>query len=95
LNTPRHIPKTALVLSWLHERTKEGEMGNESDDRKKCRCGRGPMGGNGAIYGLGMIGALFYFIHQATSFWGGVAGVVKAVFWPAIVLYKVLGLLNM
>ncbi len=48
-----------------------------------------------AIYGLGVIGALIYFIQSAASFWGGILGIVKAIFWPAVVVYKVLELLNL
>lgn len=49
------------------------------------------MGEQGsAIYGMAFIGALIYFIQHATSFWGGVLGFFKAVFWPAVVIYKVL-----
>lgn len=43
-----------------------------------------------SIYGLGFIGALVYFIQHATSFWSGVLGIGKAIFWPALVVYKVL-----
>lgn len=32
----------------------------------------------GAVYGLGFIGAVIYFIAQATGFWMGVLGVLKA-----------------
>lgn len=34
------------------------------------------------FYGLGLIGAAIYFISQATSFWMGVLGFLKAVIWP-------------
>lgn len=47
------------------------------------------------LYGMGFIGALVYFISHALSFWGGVLGVIKAVFWPAFVIYKVLELLKL
>ena len=40
-----------------------------------------------AIYGLGLIGSLVYFIGTATSFWIGVLGVLKAFVWPAILVY--------
>jgi hypothetical protein len=43
-----------------------------------------------AIYGLGLIGAAVYFIGQATSFWLGVLGFLKAIVWPAILIYKLL-----
>jgi hypothetical protein len=52
-------------------------------------------GVSGGIYGMAFIGAAIYFLQHATSFWGGVAGFFKAVFWPAVVLYKVLELLKM
>lgn len=51
--------------------------------------------GSGAIYGIGVLGALVYFIQTATSFVDGVVGVIFAFFWPGVVLYKVLGLLNL
>ena len=43
-----------------------------------------------AIYGLGFIGALIYFIQVATSFWIGVIGFFKAIFWPAFLVYYLL-----
>ncbi len=66
----------------------------ETDSCKKSGCRKGP-GGNGAIYGMGVVGALFYYIHQATSFMTGLMGVLKALFWPAVLVYKVLDLLKM
>ena len=42
-----------------------------------------------AIYGLGFIGAAIYFISHATSFWMGVGGLLKAIVWPAILVYEV------
>jgi len=50
---------------------------------------------NGAVYGLGMIGAAVYFIQQSTGFWMGVVGLLKALVWPAVVMYKVLELLKL
>jgi hypothetical protein len=44
----------------------------------------------GAVYGLGLIGALVYFIQSATSFWDGVYGVFQAVVWPAFLVYGAL-----
>ncbi len=40
------------------------------------------------IYGLGIIGAAVYFISQATSFWMGVLGFLKAIVWPALLVYE-------
>ena len=50
---------------------------------------------SGAIYGLGVIGALFYFLQHATTFSLIAMGVGKAVFWPALVIFKVLTLLQL
>lgn len=41
-----------------------------------------------AVYGLGFIGAAIYFIIQATTFWMGVLGVLKAIVWPAFFVYE-------
>jgi len=46
--------------------------------------------GGGAVYGLGFIGALVYFIQQADGFWVGVLGVLKAIVWPAFLVYEAL-----
>lgn len=42
----------------------------------------------GAVYGLGFIGAAVYFISVATSFWMGVLGFLKAIVWPAFLVYE-------
>lgn len=43
----------------------------------------------GAVYGIGFVGAVIYFIVQAASFWAGVLGVLKAIVWPAIMVCEV------
>ncbi len=45
---------------------------------------------SGAVYGLGFIGAAIYFIQHADTFWIGVLGILKAIVWPAFVVYKLL-----
>jgi hypothetical protein len=47
-------------------------------------------GGGGAVYGLGLIGAAIYYISTATGFWIGVLGLLKALVWPAFLVYEVL-----
>lgn len=46
--------------------------------------------GGGAAYGLGFIGAAVYYIATATGFWAGVLGFLKALVWPAFLVYAVL-----
>jgi hypothetical protein len=47
------------------------------------------------VYGTAFIGAAIYFIQHAASFWGGVSGFFKALFWPATLMYKLLEFLKM
>jgi hypothetical protein len=49
-------------------------------------------GTGGAVYGLGFIGAAIFYIQHAGSFWVGVVGLLKAMVWPAFLVYKLLGL---
>ncbi|MDI6757534.1 MAG: hypothetical protein QME32_05875, partial [Endomicrobiia bacterium] len=46
-----------------------------------------------SIYGMGFIGAAIFFIRHASGFWWGALGLVKALFWPAFMVYKALELL--
>ena len=43
---------------------------------------------SGAVYGLGFIGAAVFFISKATGFWLGVVGFLKAIVWPAFLVYE-------
>ena len=59
---------------------------------------KGPMychGSGGAIYGLGFIGALVHYLTTATTLLGGVIGFLKALVWPAFLVYGVLKFLGM
>jgi hypothetical protein len=44
----------------------------------------------GAVYAFGMIGAAVYYISVATGFWMGVLGFLKALVWPAFLVYEAL-----
>ena len=67
---------------------------SSSDDyrRKRRMKNNGLFGG---VYGMAFIGAAVYFIQSATGFWMGVLGFIKALFWPAILMYKILEMLKM
>jgi hypothetical protein len=43
-----------------------------------------------AVYGLGFIGAAIYYISHAVTFWIGVLGFLKAIVWPAFLVYEAL-----
>lgn len=71
-------------------------MAKDSEEEKLCcqnRKGTGAVGGG--IYGLAFIGALIYFLQHAETFWMGVLGVLKAIIWPALLVYQVLDFLKM
>ncbi len=51
-------------------------------------------GPTGAVYGLGFIGAAIYYISTATGFWMGVLGILKALVWPAFLVYELLMLIG-
>jgi hypothetical protein len=54
--------------------------------------GSGPAG---AVYGLGLIGAAVFFIGQATSILTGIIGFIKALVWPAFLVYHLMKYLGM
>ena len=55
----------------------------------------GSKASSGAVYAFGLIGAAIYFISHAVSFWTGVLGFLKALVWPAILVYEALKHLNL
>ncbi len=59
--------------------------------REKCRCNCHATGGG--IYGLAFLGALVYYLQHTHTFLEGVIGFLKALVWPAILVYKLLELL--
>jgi len=61
--------------------------------KDECNCRHFHHHGGGAVYGLGFIGAVIYYVSTATSFWMGVLGIIKALFWPAFLVFKLLAAL--
>jgi len=55
---------------------------------KKC-------GGGSAFYFFGFIGSAVYYIQNAEGFWWGVVAFLKAIVWPAFVVYDLLRFINM
>ncbi len=53
------------------------------------------QGGSGsAIYGLGLIGALVYYIQAAGTFGMVLLGILKAIIWPVFLVYDLLKFLG-
>jgi len=65
-------------------------METNEHEVKKARCtvthSRGHAGN--AVYGLGLIGAAIFFIGQATTFWLGALGLLKAFIWPVFLVLE-------
>jgi hypothetical protein len=49
-------------------------------------------GGAGGAYFLGMIGAAVYYLHTSFGFGGSIVALLKALVWPAFLVYHLLGL---
>lgn len=50
--------------------------------------GNGGAAGGGAVYGLGMIGALVYFLLRAETGQEYLLALPKAMVWPALLVYR-------
>lgn len=76
----------------LHVETHQMACGDCSCNQKQRKINSG--GGN-AVYSLGMIGALIYYLSTASGFWVGVLGVLKAIVWPAFVIFELMKYLHL
>lgn len=80
------------IKNWF----KEMEKGYPHNSKKGWHCpATKSSGGGNAVYGLGFIGALIYYISTASSFWMGCLGILKAIVWPAFLIYESLKHLGM
>jgi len=52
-------------------------------------------GSGGAIYGLGFVGALVYYLSTVQTLLTGVIGFLKAIIWPAFLVYGVFKFIGM
>lgn len=52
-------------------------------------------GVSGGIYGLAFVGALVYYFQHAATFGAGVLGFIKALVWPAMLVYNIMDFLKM
>lgn len=68
-------------------------ISSEQESRKQKVVYRG--GASEAVYGLGLLGAWFYYLTHAATVWMGLLGIIKGIFWPALLVYEVLKYLGM
>jgi hypothetical protein len=70
-------------------------MTTDSNDHER-RWKRGyRSGASGAVYGMGLLGAWFYYLSTATSFMAGALGIIKGIFWPAVFVFEVFNFLSL
>ncbi len=60
--------------------------------QRGIKCHKDMCSGLSCIYGLGFIGALVYYLQASTGFWASILAILKAFVWPALLIYKLLGL---
>ncbi len=71
----------------------EEEAGRASGVQRDKRSKRSGCQGAGGIWFLGFIGALVYYLHtHSGTVWLVLLAFMKAVVWPAFVVYHVLSL---
>ena len=62
-------------------RAPEGRRRHGEQQQRSSRRG-------GAVYGLGLIGALVWNWQQAETFWGYPWGVLESFVWPGFLVYE-------
>lgn len=69
----------------------------KSDKCESYCCKKHSNGGSssGAVYGIGIFGAAFYFFPQAVGVSGFFMAVLKSLVWPALLVYQALSLLKL
>ena len=66
-------------------------MANDIDSSgRRYRSHPATTGATSGAYGLAFIGAAVYFIGHAATFGAGVLGFLKALVWPAFVVYALM-----
>jgi hypothetical protein len=67
---------------------------SKKTQKENCNSNLSCNSGWSGIYGLGFLGAVIYYISTATSFWMGVLGILKALVWPAFLVFELLKLVG-
>lgn len=60
------------------------------DDKKERKKTNDRHTADSALYFFGFIGAAIYYISTASTFWIGVIGFLKAMVWPAFLVFEAL-----
>lgn len=68
-----------------------GDLSSCCNGGRKSSC----HASTGCAYFLGFLGAAWYYISTASGFWMGVLGFLKALVWPAYLVYALMKFLGM
>jgi hypothetical protein len=71
-------------------KNEEGEPELQINARVKNSGKWGKWSGGGAIYCLGLVGSVVYWMQAAAGFGAVVTGILKSLVWPAYIVYKLL-----
>ncbi|MFQ5531249.1 MAG: hypothetical protein ACE5ES_01395 [Candidatus Nanoarchaeia archaeon] len=85
LGKGKDIDISIRVNKEIEKAIKEGMKKHGKDKWKSNCCSSGGCG-----YFLGFLGAAVYYISTANGFWNGVLGFLKALVWPAFLVYEAL-----
>jgi len=78
--------KKSVKKNLSKKKDNKMKCGTLFKNNSSCSCG-------GGIYFFGFIGAVIYYIQNSTSFGNGILGILKAIVWPVILIYKLFGFL--
>ncbi len=76
---------------YANNSNEEAGSGEQEDQDSNVRV---YGGSSGAVYGLGLIGACVYYISQASNTKQKFTGFLKALVWPAYLVYELLKFLH-
>lgn len=79
---------TIIIMKKRVRNKKDMNMQISCNGKNNGACG-------GGIYFLGFLGSAVYYISTAATFGAGVLGFLKALVWPAFVVFELLRFLGM
>lgn len=65
------------------------ETENYCIEKNHCKCGCHKGSNSCAIYGLGVVGSLFYFLSGISGFGPILIAIGKSFFWPAVLIFRI------
>jgi hypothetical protein len=68
----------------------KGNLVTDNEMTKRHKRMTGQHSGGDMVYILGWLGAIVYYFQQADTFSQYILGLLKAIVWPAIMVYQLL-----